>query len=154
MPPAGPGEDGTAIVEFVWLALILIVPLVWIVLSVFEVQRGAFAVDAAARSAGRAFALAPDEVAAHRRAEAVVALVLADQGAEGMRGRVQVSCTPFPDHCLTGTSTVTVTVESSVTLPWVPSILGEAAPTFALSSQHSVPIGQYVEASPTAAGTR
>ena len=42
-----------------WLDLLLLVPLLWIVLSVFEVQRGAFAVSGAARAAGRAYALAP-----------------------------------------------------------------------------------------------
>lgn len=140
------GEEGTAIVEFVWLALLLVVPLLWIVLSVFEVQRGAFAVDAAARSAGRAYSLAPDQATAEKRAKGVVDLVLADQGADGMKGRVTVSCTPFPDHCLTGTSTITVTVDSAVDLPWVPAFVGSATPTFALTSQHSVPIGQYVEA--------
>lgn len=31
-------DCGSALVEFSWLAIILIVPLVWIILSVFEVQ--------------------------------------------------------------------------------------------------------------------
>ena len=36
-------ERGSALVELTWLGLLLLVPLLWIVLSVFEVQRGAFA---------------------------------------------------------------------------------------------------------------
>ncbi len=48
------GEDGSALVELVWLGILLLVPLLWIVVSVFEVQRGAFAVSGAARAAGRA----------------------------------------------------------------------------------------------------
>ena len=55
------GERGTALVELTWLGILLLVPMIWIVLSVFEVQRGAFGVSAAARSAGRAYALAPDD---------------------------------------------------------------------------------------------
>lgn len=139
-------ESGTAIVEFAWLAILLLIPLVWVVLSVFEVQRGAFAVDAAARSAGRAYSLAPNEAIARERAESVVALVLADQGAEGMRARVRISCTPFPDDCLVGTSTIRVRVESSVDLPWVPAFM-DARPRFALSADHLVPVGQYVQGS-------
>ncbi len=47
-------EGGSALVELTWLGIVLLLPMVWIVLSVFEVQRGAFGVTAAARSAGRA----------------------------------------------------------------------------------------------------
>ena len=61
-------EHGSALVELVWLGLLLLVPMLWIVLSVFEVQRGAFAVSAAARAAGRAYALAPTDVDGERRA--------------------------------------------------------------------------------------
>ena len=62
-----PTESGSAIVEVVWLGILLLIPMVWIVLSVFEVQRGAFGVTAAARSAGRAYALAPDDVTGSSR---------------------------------------------------------------------------------------
>src|SRR5690606_27853356 len=36
-------ESGTALIEFTWLGLLLLVPLVYIMLSVFDAQRGAFA---------------------------------------------------------------------------------------------------------------
>ena len=54
--------------------------MVWIVLSVFEVQRGAFGVTAAARAAGRAYALAPDDAAGKQQATAAAAVAMADQG--------------------------------------------------------------------------
>jgi hypothetical protein len=73
-------EQGNAVVELFWLGLLLLVPIVWIVLSVFEVQRGAFGVSAAARSAGRAFALAPDDATGEQRAHAAAAVALEDQG--------------------------------------------------------------------------
>jgi hypothetical protein len=69
---------GTALVELVWLGILLMVPLVWIVLSVFEVQRGAFAVSAAARAAGRAYSLAPDDAVGLARARAVAHRTVAD----------------------------------------------------------------------------
>ena len=49
-------ERGTALVELVWLGVLLLIPMVWILLSVFDVQRGAFGVSSAARAAGRATA--------------------------------------------------------------------------------------------------
>ena len=55
-------ERGSALVEVVWLGILLLVPLLWVVLSVFEVQRGAFAVTSAARSAARAYALVRERV--------------------------------------------------------------------------------------------
>ena len=38
-PSAGRDERGSALVELTWLGVLLLVPLLWIVLSVFEVQR-------------------------------------------------------------------------------------------------------------------
>lgn len=34
-------EEGSALVELTWLAILLLIPVIWIVMSVFEVQRGA-----------------------------------------------------------------------------------------------------------------
>lgn len=141
-------EVGSALVEFTWLALILLIPLVWIVMAVFEVQRGAFAVSAAARAAGRAYALAPDDATGAARAQAVAEQVLAEQGSPGQQVRVVVSCRSPEGDCHAGTAVITVRVDSAVSLPAAPKILGEDAATFALSSSHTVPIGQYVQDAP------
>ncbi|WP_211754582.1 TadE/TadG family type IV pilus assembly protein [Nocardioides gansuensis] len=138
-------ERGTAIVEFSWMAILLMVPLVWVILSVFEVQRGAFAVHAAARAAGRAFVLAPDDAVGIARAQAAAAQTLASQGSPGMTAHVEHHCTTRP-NCHLGTSVVTVTVTSSVELPLLPRILDLKHRSFQLSARHSVPFGQYVEA--------
>ena len=139
-------DDGSALVEFTWLAVILLVPLVWIVLSVFEVQQGAFATTAAARAAGRAYALAPDDATGLERAEAAVRQVIADQGPDGQQARVSVRCeTPTPGSCHVGTAVIVVEVASSVSLPLAPEVLGRQAASFAVTATHRVPIGQYVE---------
>lgn len=138
-------DRGTAIVELVWLGVLLLVPLVWIVLSLFEVQRSAFAATAAARSAGRAFALAPTDAAGEVAARKAAQQALADQGIEGVGITVRVTCTPYPDQCHDGTSVITVRVETSVELPLVPELLGGARPAVAVDATHTVPIGQYQE---------
>ena len=53
------GERGSALVEFVFIALVVFVPLVYIVAGFSAVQRGVFAATAAAREAGRAVGTAP-----------------------------------------------------------------------------------------------
>jgi Flp pilus assembly protein TadG len=138
-------QRGSAIVELVWLGILLLLPMLWIVMSVFEVQRGAFGVSAAARAAGRAFALAPDDASGRARAEQVARLALVDQGIDDPRFTLTVRCTPQPANCHAGTSVVTVRVDSGVVLPLLPDVLGDQAPSFALDASHTVPIGQYQE---------
>jgi Flp pilus assembly protein TadG len=138
------GEDGSALVELSWLGILLLVPMLWIVVSVFEVQRGAFAVSGAARAAGRAYALAPTDAEGQARAEAVARQALTDQGVSEPVS-VHVTCSPYPRDCHRGTSVITVVVASRVTLPLMPDILGGGAPSFSLDSTHTVPIGQFQE---------
>ncbi len=139
------GEDGSALVELTWLGILLLVPLLWIVVSVFDVQRGAFAVSGAARAAGRAYALAPTDAEGQRRAEAAARQALDDQGVHGVPLSVRVTCTPYPADCHSGTSVITVRIASRVDLPLLPSFLGGRAPSFALDATHTVPIGQFQE---------
>ena len=138
-------ERGSALVELVWLGLLLLVPLLWIVMSVFEVQRGAFGVSGAARAAGRAYALAPNDAEGHARAQAAARQALEDQGLHGVPLDVRIRCTPYPHDCHAGTSVITVVVSSRVDLPLLPSFLGGGAPSFALDASHTVPIGQFQE---------
>lgn len=138
-------ERGSGLVEVVWMGVLLLLPLLWIVVSVFEVQRGSFGVSGAARAAARAYALAPDDVAGEQRAAVVARQALADQGLGDVPVRVRVTCTPYPRNCHSGTSVITVRIESSVDLPLLPDVLGGGAPTFRLSADHTVPIGRYRE---------
>ncbi len=138
-------DEASATVELVWLGILLLVPLLWIVLSVFEVQRGAFGVSAAARAAGRAFALAPDDASGRQRAQAVAEQALADQGLADAPVDVSITCTPYPHDCHSGTSVITVRISSSVVLPLLPDALGGGQPRFSLDASHTVPIGRYQE---------
>ena len=133
-------DDGSAVVEIVWLGLLLLVPLLWIVLSVFEVQRGAFAVTSAARSAARAYALADADAAGREQARAAISQALADQGGDDQDFRFTVSC---DGDCHQAGSMITVRVWHGVDLPLLPGLLGGDAPSFRLDSTHTVPIGQF-----------
>lgn len=139
------GQQGSASIELIWVGLLLLVPLVWIVVSVFEVQRGSFGVTAAARAAGRAYALAPDDATGRQRAEAVARQALADQGLGDAPLKIRITCTPYPHDCHAGTSVITVRVASSVVLPLLPDALGVGQPRFSLDATHTVPVGRYRE---------
>lgn len=147
-PRSGKGERGSALVEMVWLGILLLVPLLWIVITVFEVQRGAYAVSSAARAAGRAFVLAPDDATGRAAAQETARLALTDQGIADPSFTLSVRCTPYPADCHRGTSVVTVRIDSGVDLPLLPEVLGGDAPSFALDASHTVPVGQYQETGP------
>ena len=88
MTPVDDGERGSAIVEFVFIALVVFVPLVYLVAGFSAVQRGVFAATEAAREAGRALGTAPDPVTGQAQARAAVAIAVADQSVQATDVRV------------------------------------------------------------------
>jgi Flp pilus assembly protein TadG len=84
----GDGERGSALVEFVFIALVVFVPLIYIVAGFSAVQRGVFASTAAAREAGRAIATAPDPSAGEQRALRAAQLAVQDQSVDATDVRV------------------------------------------------------------------
>lgn len=113
-------DNGSAVVEFIWLAILLMIPLVYVVLAALSVQRAAFASTTAARDAARAYATADSDVEGEQRAEAAVALAMHDQGIDwAPNGRV-ISC---GECTFAPGSTFTVDLHTTVSLPFVPAWL-------------------------------
>jgi len=139
-------ERGTALIEVTWLTVLLLVPLVYILLAVFTVQRSAFAVSAATRAAGRAYAIAPSEEEGRARARAAAAVALADQGLDLDHGTITLWCEPDPARCLAPGETLHVDVRYPVPLPLVPAALGGSTPSIRVESSHAVPYGTFREA--------
>src|SRR5262245_55291301 len=124
-------ERGSAVAEFCSLALLLMVPLVYVVLAVFRVQAGAYGITAAAREAGRAFVSGSDPQNSERRATAAAAIVAADQGLTLAPGAVTIWCSAQP--CLAPGSRVVVRIDTTVRLPFVPAVFaGRALASIAL----------------------
>jgi hypothetical protein len=118
-------ERGSAVVEFVGLAVLVLVPLVYLVMTLARVQAGAYAVSAAAREAGRAYVTSPAPVAAPARAQAAARLAFEDQGFGGVGG-VTVRCDGSP--CLRPGARVETVASVSVPLPLVPAFARGAVP--------------------------
>jgi hypothetical protein len=68
--PGGPvaGERGAAVVELLVVFLTLLVPLVYVMVVMADVQRALLATSSAAREAGRVYVTGSDRLEAERRA--------------------------------------------------------------------------------------
>ena len=113
-------ERGSAIVEFHFLGLLLLVPLVYILLAVLDVQRASYGVTQAAREAGRVYVATGDEAAARFAAQ----VALADQRLDAGGAEIVIRCSVTP--CYRPGAEVTVTVGSTVRLPFIPEVLAGA----------------------------
>jgi Flp pilus assembly protein TadG len=134
-------EQGTATVEFIWLSLLLLVPLVYVLLAVFDTQRAAYGVSTASRSAARAFLQSPDVASAEQRARVAARAALEDQGL-GVAD-VRITCLPRSDACLEPGSSVRIVVRTTQPLPLTPKALGGQLGGVTVDSTHTEPYGTY-----------
>jgi Flp pilus assembly protein TadG len=134
-------DEGTATIEFIWMSLLLLVPLVYILVAVFDTQRAAYGVSTASRAAARAFLQSPDPASGEQRAKTAADVALADQGLNG--ASVQVSCLPSPGECLEPGSSVRVVVRASQPLPLTPRALGRQLGGITVDSTHTEPYGSF-----------
>jgi len=75
-------EQGAAIIEFTFLAIIVILPLLYVVIGFSAVQRGIFAATAGAREAGRALSTADDVTTGLARAQYAAEIAVEDQAVD------------------------------------------------------------------------
>lgn len=141
LPQRPTGDDGNAIVEFVYLAVLLMVPLVYVLLTVFRVQSAAYSVSGAAREAGRVFATAASAEQGEERAFVAAAIVMSDTQLKLRPREFTITCSSDP--CLQPGSTVEVTVEHDAELPLLPALFGSAAPSIKVSSSHLEVVDRY-----------
>ena len=120
-------ESGSAVVEFISIGILLLLPLVYFVVAMGRVQAATFAADSSAREAARAFVTAADDSDARRRAKIAVRLGLLDQGFDSENGVLSVQCERSP--CLTPGSQVAMRVQVRVVLPGVPHLIDHALST-------------------------
>jgi len=127
-------EEGSAVVEFVFLGVLLMVPLVYLVMTLGRIQAGSYAVSTAAREAGRAFVTAESGDDAGARARAAADIAFADQGFDGM-GVLDIGCSATP--CLTLDASIETTASVRVPLPLIPSFARAVVPLeVPLSASH------------------
>ncbi|MBE3075532.1 MAG: pilus assembly protein [Actinobacteria bacterium] len=140
----GAGSDaqaGSAIVEFVFLAVLMMVPLFYLVMVLARLQAGAYGVSAAAREAGRAYVTAQVPAQAPSRAHSAAVLAFADQGFE-QEGRIEIGCDAAP--CLRPAGRVQITATVSVAMPLVPAFFSGIVPMrIPVSATHVATVDQF-----------
>jgi Flp pilus assembly protein TadG len=139
-------DHGAAMVEFVLLAVVLVVPLSYLVLAVFDLQREAFGANAATRESARVFVRAPSTVVGEERARTAAQLTLGDHGVDLDPSALTLSCSDTP--CLTPGATVKVSYRSTVRLPFIPVIGSRDLVSVPVVASHSQVVDEYSEIRP------
>lgn len=136
---AAGGDEGSAVVEFVALGTLLLVPVVYFVLAVAQVQAGAFGVVAAAQQASQVLARAEPGALSDSGLTAAAQLAAADQGFAPDRLALRVECSDGACAAPGAVATVHATLE--VPLPLVPGFTD--LDVAVLTSSATVVIGRY-----------
>ena len=139
-------EAGAAIIEFLVVFVVLVVPLAYFIVTVFDIQRHAFAATAATREAARVFVTAPTSAQGGARASAAAALAFSDHGLDVGDGALHLSCSTDP--CLTPGATVTATYDEVVPLPLLPHLVGHPVAGVAIHVSHSVQVDAFTQVRP------
>jgi Flp pilus assembly protein TadG len=123
-------DRGSALVEFVFLAFVMLIPLVYLVIVVATIERGDLAVTQAAREAGRAFATGRNTDDGVRRAQASVRLTLINQGLDPASAEIRYvaadrgcSAPPIRPRLQPG-AVFLLCVRRTASLPGVPAMVG------------------------------
>lgn len=140
VPFAGTGngpfsaDDGNAIVEFCFLAVLIMIPLAYAMLGVFTVQNAAYALSSATREGGRAVASSNGRDDAAARAYTAAEIAMRDHGLRLAPGELRVTCSAQP--CATPGASVTITIVRAVPLPYLPRLLGRRAASVSVRATH------------------
>lgn len=134
-------ESGNAIVEFLGVALLLLVPLIYLIFVLARVQAATYAVQGAAQDVGRAYVLSDSTEQGAERGSAAVRLALLDQGFGATEGQLELSCSQI--NCLAPGGTITASVTVPVPLPGVPSVMQNYVPvSIPVSATHVTVVDQ------------
>lgn len=117
-------DGGSASLEFLTVGVLLLVPLVYLVLALGQIQLAVLGVEGASRHAARVVATADSHEAGLAAADRAIRVALSDAGVDAAAAGVVVTCEPRPDACTTPRGTVTVRVEAAAPLPLAPPVLG------------------------------
>jgi Flp pilus assembly protein TadG len=122
-------DRASAIIEFIFVAVVVLIPLVYLVVAVAVVQRSQLAVTNAARDVGRSIAIARTPDGAENNAEVALRIALSRQGISPQD--VELKYVTSADDCDSPSVTpnlapgleFAVCVTTHRQLPTVPSIL-------------------------------
>jgi hypothetical protein len=147
----GWAQRGAAVVELLVVFVTLMVPLVYVMLVMADVQRALLATSSAAREAGRLYVTGSDRLDAERRAQSGYREVLAtygmDAGDSRARMRLRSGCPPeATPGCAGGFGAgaeVRVVVTYRVPVARVPFLGAVAGPGVTVGATHHTRVDRY-----------
>lgn len=135
-------DDGRAIIEFIFLGVLLLLPLTYLVLTAARVQAASFSASLAGREAGRAFVTARSDDEGLARARAAASLAFGDFSFDEGAG-IAVTCDGTP--CLRPEGAVTSVATIEVQLPLVPDFIADHVPSsVTVTSTHVASVDRFV----------
>ena len=136
-------DAGRAVVEFIFLGILLLLPLLYLVLTAARIQAAAFSASLAGREAGRAFVTAASEDDAYARARVSAGLAFDDFGFTEHESGVDLDCDGTP--CLRPEGVVTSQAHVEVRLPLVPDFIADHVPSsVTITSTHVAAVDRFV----------
>lgn len=130
-------DEGRALVEVIFLGVLLLIPVIYVLIAVLKLQSATFAVNQAARDAGRLIVTAPSVAVGVDRARTLARIALEDQNVDG--GSVDIRFVRPGGDCLGAQVTPSlqpgdvydVCVVSVVGIPGVPTVVTGSSNTVA-----------------------
>ena len=113
--PTSNKEQGNAVIEFIGVTIIFVVPAIFAVIAFSSVISAQYHVASASREAARIFVCARTDGEAEERMEAVIEQMFRGKSNMVYRG-AQIDCSSSP--CLSSGSQVSVTLEADVSIPY------------------------------------
>ena len=149
--PVFRGERGAAVVELLVVFLTLLVPLVYAMVVMADVQRALLATSSAAREAGRVYVTGADRLAAERRAALAYREVLASYGMRvgdpGTGMRLRARCPPAAASGCSGGfgpgAEVQVVVTYRVPVARLPFLGAVSGPGITIGATHHTRVDRY-----------
>ena len=126
-------DDGTAPIEFIVGTTVLLLPLIFLIVSLAQVQAGLYAAQSSAIDAARTAARHPAD--AQATAQTIAQLHFADHDLEDAEWDIDLHCA---HSCTMAGAPVTATVTARIPIPGIPAILGETRiPLMVVQSSHT-----------------
>lgn len=113
-------DDGSATVEYIGVAIALLVPIAYTVAAFAQVQSATYGVIGAAQQAARAYVHASSDLLGRYAAARAAAIAGRNHGLVIASDQVTVTC--GATNCLQPGTEVTVDVRTSVPIPYAPQL--------------------------------
>lgn len=115
-------DHGSATVEFIALSVILLIPAIYLLVTISQLQAAGYAVVAASDQAAKTIAYTDNDSHAQSRAMQTVHLTAENYQLDPSTTNTTIHCTNAP--CTTPGTQITVNVSIDVPLPLIPTFLG------------------------------